>query len=93
VLRILSLFIKFNYSGRLYEIEFKHLVVFVSVIIFFIIMGSCQLDYDSVDKNSLGLFEKNVCLNKKGILGGIGVMFIISVVSGMITKKIKNRKR
>lgn len=56
-------------------------------------MGTCQSDYDSVDKNSLGFFEKNVCLNKKGILGGIGIMFIVSVISGMISKKIKNKKR
>jgi len=80
-------------SGRLYEIEFKHLVIFFSVIIFFVIMGLCQSDYDSVDKNSLGMFEKNVCLNKKGILGGIGVLFIVSVISGMISKKIKNKKK
>jgi len=56
-------------------------------------MGLCQSDYELVDKNSLGMFEKNVCLNKKGILGGIGVMFIVSVISGMISKKIKNKKK
>jgi hypothetical protein len=56
-------------------------------------MGTCQTDYDLVDKNSLGVFERNVCLNKKGILGGIGIMFIVSVISGMISKKIKNRKK
>lgn len=83
----------FNFSGRLYEIEFKHLVIFFSVIIFFIIMGTCQSDYESVDKNSLGVFERNVCLNKKGILGGIGILFIVSVISGMISKKIKNKKK
>lgn len=81
------------FSGRLYEIEFKHLVIFFSVIVFFVIMGTCQSDYEIVDKNSLGMFERNICLNKKGILGGIGIMFIVSVISGMISKKIKNKKK
>ncbi len=77
----------------MYEIEFKHLVIFFSVIVFFVIMGTCQADYENVDKETLGVFERNVCLNKKGILGGIGIMFIISVISGMISKKVKNKKK
>ena len=55
-------------------------------------MGFCQSDYESIDKSTLGFFEEKVCLNKKGILGGIGVMFIISVISSMVMKKVKNRK-
>lgn len=55
-------------------------------------MGTCQSDYETIDKDSLGMFERNICLNKKGILGGIGILFIVSVISGMIAKKVKNKK-
>lgn len=55
-------------------------------------MGFCASDYDSVDVNSLNLFEKNVCLNKKGVMGGIGIMFIFAIISGMVMKKLKNKK-
>ena len=47
------------------------MVTFFSLILFFGIMGYCESSYENKDLDLLGSFEKNVCLNKKGILGGI----------------------
>ncbi len=67
------------------------MVTFFSLILFFGIMGYCESSYENKDLDLLGSFEKNVCLNKKGILGGIGFMFIIAIISGMINKKLKRK--
>lgn len=80
-------------SGRFYEVEFKHMVTFFSLIVFFGIMGYCETSYEDKDLNLINPFEKNVCLNKKAILGGIGFMFIVAIISGMINKKLKRKDR
>ena len=61
------------------------------MIVFFGVMGYCDTSYENRDLDLIGPFEKNVCLNKKGILGGIGIMFIVAIISGMINKKLKRK--
>ena len=80
------------FSGKLYEIQLKHIVVLVSVIIFFVIMTACKRDYTNVDVGDLNFFEENICLNKKSVLSSIGIMFLFAVISGMIKKKLDKRK-
>jgi hypothetical protein len=69
------------------------MVTFFSLIVFFGIMSFCESSYEGKDLDLLNSFEKNVCLNKKGFLGGIGFMFIIAIVSGMISKKLKRKNQ
>jgi hypothetical protein len=75
----------------MYEVEFKHLVILVSVVLFFIIMIGCKRDYSNADVTNLSFFEQKVCLNKKSILSSIGLMFLFAVISGMIKKKLDRR--
>lgn len=79
-------------SGKLYEIQLKHIVVLVSVILFFVIMTGCKRDYTNEDVSNLNFFEENICLNKKSVLSSIGLMFLFAVISGMIKKKIDKKR-
>jgi hypothetical protein len=79
-------------SGKFYEVELKHLVVLISVILFFIIVTGCKRDYTDVDVNTLSFFEEKFCLNKKTVLSSIGLMFLFAVISGMIKKKLDRKK-
>lgn len=54
-------------------------------------MSYCDSSYEGREHEILSPFEKNICLNKKGILGGIGFMFIVAIISGMINKKMKKK--
>ena len=68
------------------------MVTFFSLFVFFGIMGYCETSYGGKDLDLRNPFEDNVCFNKKGILAGIGFMFIIAIISGMINKKLKRAK-
>jgi hypothetical protein len=79
-------------SGRFYEVELKHIVILLSVIIFFTLAGLCNKEYTEDDKN-LSFFEEKVCLNKRNILSSIAMMFIFVIVSSMIKKKLDRGKQ
>jgi hypothetical protein len=79
-------------TGRLYEVEFKHLVILVSVIIFFVLVGGCKKDYSGIDPSTLTFFEDKICLNKKTIMSSIAVLFIVTIISSIIKKKIEKKK-
>lgn len=56
-------------------------------------MGFCKQEYEPDEVESLSFVEKNVCINRKAIIAGIGLVFIFSVISGMIFKKMKNKSQ
>jgi hypothetical protein len=78
-------------SGKFYEIELKHLVILVSVIIFFILVSLCKSDYEDAKIEELTFFEKNVCKNKASVFSLLGVMFIFVIVYGMVKKRINKK--
>jgi hypothetical protein len=78
-------------TGRLYDIEFKHLVVLASLVIFIFLVGMCKSDYSSPELK-LTWFEENVCKNKRTIFGGIGLMFIFAIIFGFLKAKMNRRK-
>lgn len=78
-------------TGKLYDIEIKHIIVLVSLVIFIFLVGLCKSDYSAPDLK-LTWFEENVCKNKRNIFGGIGLMFLFAIIFGFIKTKI-NKKR
>lgn len=72
----------------MYEVELKHLVILISIVIFFVLVSACRRDFTDVDRSTLTWFEEKVCLNKASIMSSIAIMFIFVVISSMIKKKI-----
>ncbi len=78
-------------TGKLYDIEFKHIIILVSLIVFVFLMGMCKSDLSSSEEK-LTWFEENVCKNKRNIFGGIGLMFIFAIIFGFFKTRM-NKKR
>jgi hypothetical protein len=70
----------------------KHIVILLSVVIFFILVSACRRDYSEVDRSTLSLFEEKVCLNKSSIMSAIAMLFIFTVISGVVKKKLNKNK-
>ena len=62
------------------------------MIIFFSLVSYCKSDYSGINFEELAWTERNFCGNKSSIISGIAVMFIISVVSGVLNKRRNNKK-
>lgn len=80
-------------TGRFKNVELKHLFIFVSVFIFFIIVGFCKGNLEEYQNKELNWFEENVCVNKSTYISSIGVMFILIVLSGVLKKKMEKKKK
>lgn len=81
-------------TGKFRNVEFKHIFILLSVIIFFVLIGGCKLNIEELNaKENLTWFEDNVCKNKGQLLSTIGVMFIMIIVMGVIKKKVDNKKQ
>ena len=78
-------------SGKLYDIELKHLIVLVSLIVFVFLMGMCKSNLSSSEEK-LTWFEENICQNKRNIFGGIGLMFIFAIVFGFFKTRMNKKK-
>ena len=78
-------------TGRLYEVELKHIVVLFSLIIFISLIALCKSDYSDPDIK-LNWFEDNVCKNKRSVFGGIGLMFIFAIIFGFLKAKMNKKK-
>jgi hypothetical protein len=55
-------------------------------------MAACKKEYSELDPNSLNWFESKVCMNKRSILSSIAIMFIFTIITGMVKKKLNKRK-
>lgn len=80
-------------SGRFQNVEFKHIFILFSCIVFFIFVFFCDNSPNAyLDRNSkdASWFEDKVCRNKGNYLSGIGVLFMIIIVSGVLKKRINN---
>ena len=78
-------------TGKLYDIELKHMVVLFSLIIFIVLVAMCKSDYSDPDLK-LNWFEDNVCKNKRSVFGGIGLMFIFTIIFGFLKAKMNKKK-
>lgn len=76
-------------TGRFYNVEFKHVFILLSAVIFFLVTGLCP--NDSI-KDRTTWFDRNVCANKSSLLSTIGIMFIIIIISSAVKKRIDSRK-
>lgn len=86
--------IKSIVTGKLQNVEFKHIFIFISVIIFFTLVGFCPSNpADLAGKSDITWFEENVCLNKGSYLSTIGVLFILIILSGVLKKKLNKSKK
>lgn len=80
-------------TGKFYEVELKHIIILVSVVIFFILMSVCKKDYTELDNlTNLSFFEEKVCVNKRSIMSTIAIMFIFVIISTLIGKRLKKQK-
>lgn len=77
-------------TGRFYNVEFKHVFILLSAVIFFIVTGLCP--NDPAKGLSDGWFDRNVCGNKTSLLSTIGIMFIIIIISTAVKKRIDSKK-
>ena len=80
-------------TGRFKNVEFKHIFIFISVFIFFVIVGFCKSNLSEYDEKQMNWFEENVCANKSTYISSIGVMFILIVLSGVLKKKMDKKKK
>jgi hypothetical protein len=78
-------------TGKCYDIELKHVIILVSLIIFVFLLGMCKSDLSSSEVK-LTWFEENICQNKRNIFGGIGLMFIFAIIFGFFKTRM-NKKR
>lgn len=78
-------------TGKLYDIELKHIIILISLVVFVFLVGLCKNDYSASDLK-LTWFEENVCKNKRNIFGGIGLMFIFAIIFGFLKAKMNKKK-